>query len=101
MRKEGAEALRALADQIENGAVDEIGPFIWNHKKGMIRLGATGEFPQGKITEEDEGELQIALAVRDNTLIIDFGKPITWLGLGKAEVIALAHLLAKRAEELT
>ena len=46
------------------------------------KLGATGEFPRGKIHESDEGAFNMRIGKSpDGTVIIDFGKPITWLGL--------------------
>ena len=40
------------------------------------RLGATGEFPRGKIDEADEGELKLAVGTdrETGTVVMDFGK---------------------------
>jgi hypothetical protein len=46
------------------------------------KLGPTGEFPRGKIYESDEGAFTFRIGRHsDGTVIIDFGKSITWLGL--------------------
>lgn len=68
------------------------------------KLGATGEFPQGKIDETDEGELQIAICYDPHADIIriDFGKPVSWLGLDvgttEALLIALKDALSRQYE---
>jgi len=57
-------------------------------------------YPRGKLRHDDEGQLRIAMAVKDNTLIIDFGKSVRWFGLGLHEVTALRELLQKHEQEL-
>ncbi len=59
-------------------------------------------FPRGKLVREDEGELQMAIALLPDkkTLLIDFGKPVAWLGLGKREVRALIEGLTKHEAEM-
>lgn len=65
-----------------------------------MELGATGKFPRGKITENDEGELKIAIGVKDNTIIVDFGKQVCWLGLDKQSALELANILIKHANSM-
>lgn len=43
-----------------------------------MKLGATGKFPQGKLNARDEGELTIAVGIKDGVVMIDFGKPVKW-----------------------
>ena len=46
------------------------------------KLGPTGEFPDGKIHESDEGGLKMGVGVSQEGLVeIHFGKPIAWIGL--------------------
>ena len=62
--------------------------------------GATGRFPRGRIHETDEGELQFALGVtRDRTIILDFGKPVKWIGMAPNEARTLADMLRAKADE--
>jgi hypothetical protein len=65
-------------------------------------LGATGEYPDGKLHEDDEGEIKIAIAAdpSNNVVIIDFGKSVNWLGMGKQEALGLADMIRKNAEKL-
>lgn len=66
--------------------------------KDLSKLGATGEFPDGKIQENDEGQIRVAITQKDGRVVIDFGKQITWIGFTKEEAKGLAELLLKHAE---
>lgn len=61
-------------------------------------LGPTGRFPRGKITPADEGEIRIAIAKKDGVVILNFGKPVTWIGFPPDEARAIAALLIKHAD---
>lgn len=65
-------------------------------------FGATGRFPRGRASAEDEGELQfgIAVDVAQGILRMVFGKPVQWIGLPSMEARALAKLLTEGADEL-
>ncbi len=67
--------------------------------KDATAPGATGDFPRGKLTEEDEGGLRVAMAATRGSVVIDFGKPVAWLGLGPKEARAMAATLLKKADE--
>ena len=66
------------------------------------QLGATGRFPLGKLTPDDEGEIQFAVAAdpQTKTVILDFGKPIVWLGLPRGDAKKLAEMLMEKIKEL-
>lgn len=57
-------------------------------------------FPRGKLNANDEGQLQIAMTIRKNTLIVHFGKPVEWIGFSLHEVTALREVLEKYEAEL-
>lgn len=60
--------------------------------------GANGEFPNGKIHEDDEGELRMTCGVtQDGLIILDFGKPVAWLGLQPEDVDGMVEILQKNA----
>lgn len=67
-----------------------------------LGLGATGEFPKGKINEDDQGELRVALGINKEhkRIIVDFGKEVAWLGMGADEARALAAGLIDVANKL-
>lgn len=64
-----------------------------------LKLGATGEFPDGKLTPDDEGQLRIAIGIQDGVVVIHFGTPTTWIGLSAEEAIAFGETIARRSRE--
>ena len=63
-------------------------------------IGATKRFPEGKLTNDDEGELRFAVSTQANKIIVEFGKPVAWLGLTKELALQLSDILKQRASEL-
>jgi hypothetical protein len=71
----------------------------------MTKLGATGDFPEGKLNADDEGGLHelatelhsLDIGAEGGCVKIVFGKPITWLALTPAQADALAGLLVGKA----
>jgi hypothetical protein len=57
-------------------------------------------YPRGKLNARDEGQLRIAMRVEGNTLVVDFGKPVVWFGLGLHEVTALREQFEKYERQL-
>jgi len=66
-----------------------------------MNLGATGEFPRGKLCPQDEGEIRFAVAADPSrgVVMIDFGKPVRSLGMTYEEAAGLAELLQRKAWE--
>jgi len=66
------------------------------------KLGATNIFPGGKLDASDEGELKFAIAADSSVqkVLFNFGKPVVWFGLTKAQALELADTLRLRANEL-
>lgn len=64
-----------------------------------MRLGATGQFPDGQLAPHDEGEIRFAIAADPSTgkVLIDFGKPVRSLGLTAAQASDLADLLVEKS----
>jgi len=63
-----------------------------------LKLGATGEFPQGKMNPTDEGACNIAIA-RDpqGRVVVNFGKPVVWFALYRTDAIQFAKLILQKA----
>jgi hypothetical protein len=61
-------------------------------------FGPTGKFPQGKLTPEDEGEIQIAITDYNGKVVMDFGKPITWIGFTPDQAGEIADNLLRHAD---
>lgn len=69
---------------------------------GVDLLGATGQYPQGRYTPQDEGELQFAIAgdKQAGKVIVSFGKPVAWFGMDADQADGLAELLKRKAAEV-
>jgi len=63
-------------------------------------LGATGEFPEGKLVEEDQGEMKFAIGTRDGKVIIDFGEKMGWIGFTPKQAMELSAMIVKHAASL-
>ncbi len=64
------------------------------------KLGATGNFPEGKLTKDDQGELAIGLSVDQGKLVINFGKPVHWLAFGPQKAIEFANAIIEAARRI-
>ena len=64
---------------------------------GKPIIGPTGEFPEGKLGEHDEGELQFAITHQRGQVVLSFNTPVAWVGMDPDKADALAHLLRRHA----
>lgn len=62
-------------------------------------LGATDKFPRGKVNEQDEGGIMMAVAHDHGTktVVINFGKPTAWLALEYENAIELSNMIRDSA----
>ncbi len=60
------------------------------------------QYPAGRMGAEDDGELAYAIATDDkyHTIVIRFGKPVEWVGLGLKEATELRDQLTERLHAL-
>ena len=65
-----------------------------------LKVGPTGQFPEGKLNEDDEGEIRIAIGHQDGKVVIDFGKPVAWLGFTPSQARGIAETLINHADRL-
>ena len=79
-----AERLMKQARQIQQDA-DKLG------------LGPTGQFPQGQLNDDDEGEIRIGITNTGGKVIIHFGKPTAWIGFTADQAIDIARALIENA----
>jgi hypothetical protein len=63
---------------------------------------AKPSFPQGKIAENDKGELAFAVALDTGkqAVVVRFAKPVDWIGLDRESALHLANLLLQKAAQL-
>jgi hypothetical protein len=64
-----------------------------------MSIGPTGDFPRGKFNADDEGGLCFAVGHQDKTVIVNFGKPVKWIGLDANGAMELAELIIAHALE--
>jgi len=64
------------------------------------RLGPTGQFPDGKLTPQDEGEIRLAIGVKDGKVVFDLGKPVAWIGFTPKQAREVALSLFDKAAEI-
>lgn len=62
-------------------------------------IGATGEHPEGNLSQHDEGGIQFAVGVKDGKVCLDFGTPVAWLGMNPGDALALAASLIENARK--
>lgn len=63
---------------------------------------AKPEYPKGKLNPSDEGALAFAIAVdpKKKLMIINFNKPVTWLGLYLPDAKNLHEKMGEKIKEL-
>ena len=64
-----------------------------------FRLGATGRFPDGKISDNDEGEIAIGIAVYRGKVLFNFGKPVQGIGFTPEQAEQIGRDLLNKARE--
>lgn len=115
------ELIHALSDNVQNiKGVEEKGfksPFS-NRKLGRVKsskeqldafmmseaqklgLGATGEFPQGKLEKQDEGEIKFGICIYQGKVMLNFGKPCTYVGFDPQLAVQVATIMMKHAQTI-
>jgi hypothetical protein len=66
-----------------------------DHKRP--KFGATDQFPQGKLSPEDEGELIFGIGRDKHSVHINFGKPVIWFSMGPEDALRMASTLVEHA----
>ena len=61
--------------------------------------GAVGDHPDGVLRGGDEGLIQFAVGHEDGKVVIDFGKPVAWLGMTPQQAADFASSILNRARE--
>ena len=81
----------------------EMDPEMADRMRSFLRstqpIGPTGEFPEGKLTEKDEGAVVFAVGVEQGKVVIQFDTPMSWLGMLPDQALQLANILRTRALE--
>lgn len=96
--------LKDLFDTI-NEKDREVAVLFWlGQYAGMIintgKAGPTGHFPEGKLNDGDKGEIAIKMGVDKGRVIIDFGSPLSWIGMQPAQAKAFGKAIIEKAESV-
>jgi hypothetical protein len=59
--------------------------------------GPTGKFPDGKLNDDDEGELNIAVHADNGMVRVDFGTKLEWISMTPDDAADLARILVRMA----
>jgi len=65
------------------------------------KLGPTGKFPDGKLSPDDEGEINLEVSCGPGVVKLDFGIQVRWIALPPDGALELAALLAAHAGKAT
>lgn len=79
--------------------VGPIDPKLLEALRKTPEFGATGRYPQGQLSAGDEGELQFGITNAKGQVIVNFGKPVAWLGMEPQQAIAIGEALIRHATE--
>ncbi len=93
-KESGASPLHDF-DIADNQALDEL-----RRKLREQALGKTGEFPAGKLREDDEGGLLFAVGQERGKVVIQFSEPTKWVGMEAQQALDLASSLIKHARSV-
>jgi hypothetical protein len=57
------------------------------------------KYPEGKMTQSDKGELQFKVVAYEGRVIMDWGRPVQWVGFRPFEARTVADALIRYAAE--
>lgn len=76
---EGKQLLEQLADELE--------------------LGPTGDHPDGKLSDDDDGALRFAITNIGGQVVLHFGTRVEWIGFPPEQARIIAQSIIDNAEE--
>ena len=62
-------------------------------------FGPTGDYPDGRITASDAGEIRFGVAADKGQVVLNFGTPVAWIASPPDIVRELAEALWRSADE--
>lgn len=74
--------------------------------KRLVEQGegtAKRAYPKGRMGGDDEGELAFAVGVdeKHGTVVLNFNKPVSWMGMYPQDAMKLAALLIEKARAMS
>lgn len=70
------------------------------NKDVLKDFGATKKFPEGKLNENDEGEIKFGITHAEDRVIMNFNTAVKWIGFTKEQAIQVAETLIKHSKEI-
>lgn len=76
---------------------------ISNVLRRLVEQGkgtAKRAYPEGRMGAGDEGELAFAVGIdeKHGTVVLNFNKPVVWMGMGPEDAVKLAEMLIEKAK---
>ena len=68
-----------------------------NAKMSEMMRKIFGEHPDGRLNDEDEGAIAMAVGSENGRVRLNFPKPVRWVGMTPDEAIGLAESLIQHA----
>lgn len=65
-----------------------------------LQASIEGTYPEGKMTEDDEGALTIAVGRQADKIVLAFPKEVTWIGMPVENARNFAQAILDKAEEV-
>ena len=56
-----------------------------------------GEYPNGKLTKDDAGAIAVAIGHENGAVILQFPKPVAWIGFTPDQAMEIAQTLMEHA----
>ncbi|MCY4429229.1 MAG: hypothetical protein OXC11_02400 [Rhodospirillales bacterium] len=100
-----ADIAREFADHLTRDLPEVVQQVIavgWDPAQDESEFGALGTHPAGKLDPHDEGALKFGIAADPDRDIVhvEFGTPVTWLGLNADLARRFAAMLISNADKL-
>lgn len=93
---EGSEIARRLFAEHLLGKARQI-----QQDANQLGLGPTGQFPEGHLNDDDEGEIKVGITHSDGKVVIHFGKPVAWIGFTPEQAYEIAQTLIEHAAKVS
>lgn len=84
-------------DEEENKQTDK--EFI-DEFKDRSGKAPIGKYPDGKLTDNDMGALEMKIGILERNVVMDFGTPVQSIGMPPDECVRFANLLIAKAEQI-
>lgn len=68
-----------------------------NHAMSEAMRKLMGEYPNGRLNENDAGAIAMSCGVESGRVVLRFPKPVAWIGMTPDEAMGMAEMLVKHA----